>query len=45
MPNGKQKDIDVAKKVVRIYLGIESIEVNIFNAVRCVKHEVKIAIR
>lgn len=40
MPNGKQKDIDVAKKVVN-HLGIESIEVNIFNTVRDIKHEVK----
>lgn len=40
MPNGKQRDIDVAKKVVN-HLGIESIEVNIFNAVRDIKHEVK----
>ena len=40
MPNGEQKDIDVAKKVVS-HLGIESIEVNIFNAVRDIKHEAK----
>lgn len=40
MPNGKQKDIDDAKKVVN-HLGIKYINVNIFNAVREIKHKVK----
>ena len=40
MPNGEQKDIDVAEKVVS-HLGIKYINVNIFNAVREIKHKVK----
>ena len=40
MPNGEQKDIDVAEKAVS-HLGIKYINVNIFNAVREIKHKVK----
>lgn len=43
MPNGEQGDIDMAYKLVN-HLGIEHYEINIHNAVRAIKHEVKPAL-
>ena len=40
MPNGEQPDIGIAEALVK-YLGINYITVNIHNAVRSIKHEIK----
>ncbi len=43
MPNGNQKDIDMAQELVK-YLDIEYVTINIFNAVKEIKHQVKSAL-